>query len=171
MIVILLFILICGTNFETVSVCLWCHPLKPYQLKLVLNAEKSKVMFFCNGIQLPADLPRLSSARGGGRYRIGQHIQIPRHSDWWQLVFFVSHKSSFEVKSSTWLLFFFLEIISFTPGKDTFDICNSFFNLHWITKIFCLSAPDHLVKKLDTIVHCVLLLVAAVTCTTVPIHP
>ena len=34
------------------------------QLKLVLNADKSKTMLFSNGKQLPSHLPRLSTAHG-----------------------------------------------------------------------------------------------------------
>ena len=121
------------------------------ELKLVLNANKSKTMLFSNGKQLPSNIPRLSSVQGAeielvASYKylgilIDDHLTFKPHIDdlvsklKLKLGFFFRNKYCLSLRVRERLI-----LITFLPLLDYGDV-------------LFMNAPEQSLKKLVIVYH------------------
>ena len=124
------------------------------QLKLVLNADKSKTMFFLNGKQLPSHLPRLLTVQG-------IEIELVRSYKYLGILIddnlsFKSHIDKLVSKLKLKLGFFFRNKSCFSFQVRKHLITATFLPLLDYGDLLFMNAPDQYLKKLDTVYHCAL---------------
>ena len=85
------------------------------QLKLVLNADNSKLMIFSNGKKLTSFLPNICTVQG-------TDIYIERVTTYTYLGFIIDQNLSFKSHTENVVL----KIRFLRSDKETFDLCNVF---------------------------------------------
>ncbi len=124
------------------------------QLKLVLIADKSKVMLFSNGKQLPTYLHKLSSA---------QEVDIERVTSYKYQGILIEENLSFKSHIEKLDSKLKLKLGSFFRNKSCFSfqarkplILAAFLPLLDYRDLLFMTAPDQFLKKLGTVYHCAL---------------
>lgn len=121
------------------------------QLKLVLNADKTKYVLFTNGKRLPSDLPKLFTAQG---------VEIERVTSYKYLGIFIEENLTFKLHIDKLVTKLKLKLGFFFRNKSCFSlqvrkhlVLTTFLPLLDYGDLLFMNAPEQYLRKLDTVYH------------------